>query len=261
MPSTKDIPFDDHTSFLLIGDVGTHKTYFIGTCPKPAFIFDFDGNLPILAGQEGIDYETIRELDQGTKPEKWQTALGNWYEWGSGYLKFKEKLNEIGKSMDTGECKYRTVAIDSLSFFYPLLFSYTMKTRIARKGVAYKDDRQQFGDILEIVTQFFTQFTAWPVIKIVTAHQQRAENKVSGSIDKLPAIPGKFAGQIGALFNEVYYTELEADAKGNKKFIARTSKEGSLTQAKSAKFNLPDKTELDYNKIMEHVRKTRVHVA
>jgi hypothetical protein len=252
MPSAKDIKLDDATSFFLIGDGGTGKTSFIGTCPKPVFNFDTDNGMARLAGQDGIEFETYKELDQNVPIAKWQEKQGGWYEWGTAYPKIKAKLSEIGKTMDTGECKYKTIGIDSLTLFYDLLFSYTEKER----GSPYKDGRQQWGDVLDIATSFYSQFTNWPIIKVVTTHVQRVENKLTQGIEKLPLIGGKFSGKAGILFDEVYYTE-----RVNGVMIAHTVQDGSLTQAKSRKYNLPDKTELNYNKIMEQVRKTRVHAA
>lgn len=251
MPSAKDIKLDDDTSFFLIGHGGTRKTTFIGTCPKPIFVADCDKGMAVLAGQDGIDYETYREIDKGATLAQWQKDQGGWYEWGTAYLAFKSKLNEIGKSMDTGECQYKTLAIDSITLFYDLLFSHTEK-----EHGAYKDGRQQWGDVLKIATSFFSQFTCWPVIKVVTAHVQLDENKINQIIEKLPLIGGQFAGKAPILFDEVYYTEVN---KG--KATLRSVQDGSLAQAKSRKYNIPDGTELNYNKIMEQVRKTRIHAA
>jgi hypothetical protein len=251
MPSAKDIKLDDNTSFLLIGHGGTKKTTFISTCPKPVFIFDCDNGMAVLRGKDGIDYETYREIDKGASLTPWQMKQGGWYEWGTAYLKLKAELNKIGSSMDTGECKYRTLAIDSITLFYDLLFSHTEKEH----GV-YKDGRQQWGDVLKIATIFFSQFTCWPVVKVVTAHVQVDENKISQVVEKLPLIGGQFAGKAQILFDEVYYTE----NKGGKATL-RSMQEGSFAQAKSRKYNIPDGTELDYNKIMEIVRKEKVHAA
>lgn len=257
MPSAKDIKLDDQTSFFLIGRGGTHKTWFIGTCPKPAYIFDLDNGMAILAGQDGVEYDTYVEVGKGESIAPWQKEQGCWYEWGAAYPAIKAKLSSIGKTMDTGECKFKTIAFDSLTLFYDLLFSYTEKAH----GGPFKDGRQQWGAVLDIATSFFGQWTKWPVIKVLTAHIKQDENLMQGIIEKLPSIGGQFAGKVGILFDEVYYTEQTTDAKGNRIFTAKTVKAGSNAEAKSRKYDLPDNTILDYNKIMEHVRKTRVHVA
>jgi len=251
MPSAKDIVLDDFTGFLLIGNGGTGKTAFLDTCPKPVFNFDTDNGMARLAGRDGIDYETYVELDQDGNSSKltpWQIAQGGWYEWGKAYPAIKAKLSSIGKTMDTGECQYKTLGIDSLTMVYDLLFSYTEKER----GTPYKDARQQWGDVLDIATSFFSQFSRWPIIKVLTAHVQLIESKTSGSLEKLPLIGGKFAPKVSILFDEVYYAERE-----NGKSVAITQQSGSYTQCKSRKYNVPNKTELDFNKIMEHGRKTR----
>lgn len=251
MPSASDIRFDDFTSFLLIGNGGTGKTGFLDTCPKPVFNFDTDNGMARLAGKPNIDYETYVELDQSgslTSLAPWQKAQGGWYEWGKAYPAMKAKLSEIGKSMDTGTCQYRTIGIDSLTLFYDKLFSYTEKER----GMPYKDGRQQWGDVLDIATSFFSQFVRWPIVKVLTAHVQLTESPTSQALEKLPLIGGKFAPKVGVLFDEVYYTERDGG-----KFVAITQQSGSYTQCKSRKYDLPNKTELNYERIMEHVKKTR----
>lgn len=257
MPSAKDIKLDDQTSFFLIGRGGTHKTFFITTCPKPVYNFDFDNGMAIAAGKDDIDFDTFIEVARGEKLAPWQVKQGCWFEWGTAYPAVKAKLSEIGKTMDTGDCKYRTIGMDSLTYFYDLLFSYTSKGRIDKTGQDYKDGRQQWGDVLLIATEFFGQWTKWPVVKVLTAHIKQDENLAQGSIEKLPLIGGQFAGKVGTLFDEVYYTDQVVDGKGKRLFTAKTLKAGSFAEAKSRKYDLPDGTELDYNKIMEYLKSKR----
>lgn len=256
MPSAKDLVIASNLSFLLIGDGGTHKTFFIGTCPRPVYIFDFDKGMAIHAGAEDIDYDTFRERPKGEKvPKGGQLEREGWYEWGTSWPSFMRKINEIGMSMDTGECKYKTLAIDSLTLCADSCMNYALKT-----GNKTKPEFDEWASFLNNMTTLFGQLTGWPLIKVLTAHVKRDENLITGAIEKLPLIAGQSAGKVPVFFDEVYYTEAKTEVKGispnqTKKqiFTARTIQDGVHRQAKSRALNIPDGTLLDYNEIMKIV--------
>lgn len=248
MPSAKDIPLDGRTSFLLIGDPGTKKTTFIGTCPGPVYIVDCDANLAPLAGRDGIDYDTFKEVPPKQKLADWQVKDGGWYEYGKAWPAIKNKLNEIGKRMDTGTNAYKTIGVDSLTLLTDLAQSYIY----AENPQGFKDMRNFWGVFLSNMSEFFGQLTAWPVNLVLTAHVKRDENLVLGTTEKLPNVPGQFAGKVGVYFNEAYYTEWK-----DNKVVLKTKQDSVLRHAKSSKFNVPDGTEATYQAIMKHVKETR----
>jgi hypothetical protein len=259
MPSAKDIKLDDNTSFLLIGEGGTHKTFFIGTCPLPAFVFDLDDGMAIHAGRENIDYETYKELPKGQKIQKWQAEKGGWYEYGKAWPAIVKKLNEIGLTMDTGECKYKTLAFDSLTLLTDLCLNSVISDN---GGNEYKDGRQMWGAFLNKMTWLFSQFTSWPVLKVLTAHVKRDDNLVTGMVEKLPNVPGQFSGKVGVYFDEVYYTEVKMVPSDPKKpdsprvpaFVFKSVQDGTVKQAKSRKYNLPNDTPTDFNEVMKIIK-------
>jgi len=259
MPNAADIKPEANTSFLLIGDGGTHKTFFIGTCPMPAYVFDFDNGMAILAGRSDIDYDTYVEVSNGVKLTDWQKANG-WYEYGRAWPAILKKLNEIGREMDAGTCKYKTLAFDSLTILTDLCLSYAIR----ENGGPFNDGRQMWGVFLNNMTVLFSQFTKWPVTKVLTAHVKRDDNLVMGTVEKLPNVPGQFSGKVGVYFDEVYYTEVKMVALDPKKptekspiFVLKSVQDGTIKQAKSRKLNVPNDTPTDFNEIMKVARKLR----
>lgn len=277
MPSGADISLDENTSFLLVGDKGTHKTFFTGTCPQPSYTFDLDNGFAIHQGRADMDFDRFKEVSRcrpgtaGTKEEDkikvtdWQREQG-WYEWGTAWTAILDKLNKIGKSMDAGTCKYKTLSFDSLTLLTDAASTYIKKQNATSENPSgeFKDGRQFWGVFLNNMSELFGQFSAWPVTKVLTAHIKRDENLLLGTTEKLPLVSGQFAGKVGVYFDEVYYTEVKVDKDpkdANQKkesFYFRCHQDGIIKMAASRKLNLPDGLPTDYKAIMEHVRKLKV---
>lgn len=259
MPSGADISIDDNTSFLLVGDGGTHKTFFIGTCPQPSFTFDLDAGFAIHQGRADMDFALFKEVSQGVKLTDWQKASG-WYEWGMAWPAIKDQLNKIGKSMDAGECKYKTLAFDSLTMLVDCALSYILKAHATADNPSgiFKDGRQMWQPFLSNMSELFGQFSAWPITKILTAHVKRDENITTGFTERLPLVSGQFSGKVGIYFDEVYYTDVKVTGTSpNKKeeFFFKCHQDGMIKMAKSRKYNLPDGLATDYREIIKHLKK------
>lgn len=256
MPNAADIPIDAEASFLLVGDGGTKKTTFIGTCPSPIYIFDLDKGVAPLAGRADIDYDTFRELPKGQKlVPGGRFKDEGWYEWGTAWPKFLAKLNEIGKSIDDGSCKYKTIGVDSLTMLTDIAQSYILKEN-NRALMEIRD----WGAFLSNMTTVFSQLTGWPLVKVLTAHIKRDEDLLSGRIEKLPLVPGQFAGKVPVLFDEVYFTQVSSEPKvaGSQervsKFWLQTVPDSSVKQAKSRKYNVPNGTATDFAEVLKFIK-------
>jgi len=257
-----DIKPGEGTSFLLVGNKGTHKTWFIGTCPTPAYVFDLDNGMAVHAGRADIDFDSFKEIARaragtaGTKAEDkltltdWQRAEG-WYEWGKAWPAILDKLNEIGRSMDAGTCKYKTIAFDSLTTLTDVALTYILRQHADASNPSgeFKDGRQMWQPFLSNMCELFGQFSAWPITKVLTAHIKKDENLIEGTVEKLPLVPGQFSGKVGIYFDEVYYTE----SKNN--IFTFKCRQGSMEKmAASRKYNLPDGLLTDFREIMKHVQ-------
>jgi len=246
-----DIKIDSDASFLLVGDGGTHKTWFIGTCPQPSYTFDLDKGFSIHRGRADMDYDTFMELPRGEKlAAKGVLKDQGWYEWGTAYPAVIAKMNELGRAIDNGTCKYATIGVDSLTMLTQVVQSY-----ILRENNRTQMEMRDWGAFLSNMTQLFSQFRGWPVVKVLTSHVKRDENPLTQSIEKLPLVPGQFGGVVPTLFDEVYYTE--GKVEGNPKvqrWVIRTLSDGMNRQAKSRKYNIPDGTTADFNAVLAHIK-------
>lgn len=239
-------------NILVVGDSGHHKTFFLGTCPKP-FIYDFDKGLQTAEIENRIPHATFRDLPRqftaaGIVHSKEMEAQGL-YKPGEGWLAFIKHLNEkiaaiLAKKDDT-----QTLCLDSLSFMQELAMSRVIANQVTKGGDpamhqgSYGDQQRYMKDVLNVLTVL-------PINVVATAHIQRNENDLTKITEKLPLLTGKLAGFIGAFFQEVWFVEAKED-KDEKykphymKFIIHNRAVGMEKQSKTRK-NVPDGTELDW---------------
>ena len=118
MPNAKNISSTRH-NILLIGDSGTHKTWFVGTVPG-VYVFDFDVGMATLRGLD-IEYDTFKDLaklDSAGGPLK-ATDFDNQnglYTYGQGWNAFYKRFLEIGKLIEKKDPKApKAIAFDSLT--------------------------------------------------------------------------------------------------------------------------------------------------
>lgn len=251
MPNTKDEQASAYPSLLLVGESGTHKTYFIGTCPKP-FLFDFDKTKRVLAGKD-IDFATFRDAPYGSKVTNPEKGI---YPFGKAYPAFLLKLNQIGAMMENGTCPYETLALDSLTFLGNIALNHVLAENGANNAQAVLNNKNSidqglWGLQMRLIESVMDQLTAWEIIKVVTAHVQKDTNTVLDTVEKLPYVTGKLAGKIGGLFDEVWYTAVEG-APPNEKFVLRTTKDRILAQAKSPS-GVPDKTPTEWKAVEKYL--------
>lgn len=247
MANTKDIRPDPNASILLVGDSGTHKTYFLGTCPKP-YVFDFDNGLRTIRGLD-VEYDTFKEAPKGASMKK-GGSLGL-YEYGTAWPAFLTKLNEIGRLIDEGKCPYQTLAVDSLTTLTDVCQSYILKQNNRERM-----EIQDWGAFLQLMSTVFSQLTGWPILKVLTAHIRRMENDLTKLEEKLPLVPGQFAGRVPVYFDEVYYTEVApknpAKPADGLRWHIVTTPSAIVRQAKS-RHNVPSGTETSYEAIKQYL--------
>lgn len=251
MASTEDMsPDSSGVSILLIGDHGSHKTFFAGSCPSP-FIFNLDGTMTVLAGRKGIEYETIRDAAfkrPGRTGFEFIQDKGL-YKTGTAWDRFIAKHNEIGQLLEKGTCPYKTLVWDSLSS----LTVMGMMAILNSKGhLGEAPTLPEYNILQEVMISHIAQFAAWPLIKVVTAHIERMTDELVGKTVYLPFAPygNKWRSMIPTYFNEIYYTKVVKDGD-QQKFTLITRKDDLYTIAKSP-YGVPDGTEATWDAVSKY---------
>jgi hypothetical protein len=230
-------------SILLVGDGGTGKTTFIGTCPKP-YIFDFDNGVASLRGNSEVEYDMFKDAPRGSKVFNPDNGI---YQFGKAWPAFISRLNEIGGQMDKGTCPYETLALDSVTTLSDICMNYVLNS----DGHTGNPQIQHWGSQIQLLQTVMDQLTSWDIIRIVTAHIQRNTNDVTQVIEQLPLVTGKLAGKISIYFDEVYYTAVKVGAKG-REYVLTTQSTGMIKSARS-RAKVPDGTKSDWQEIKKYV--------
>lgn len=230
------------SNILLVGDSGTHKTWFLGTVPN-LYVFDFDGGMSILRSKS-IEYDTFKEVPRGVKVSEKQKAAGL-YEFGEAWPAFFKKLQEVGTAIDAGKGP-SAIGFDSLTFLSMIAVNNILKS------TGHDAPHQgTWGAHHEYFKRIFSQVTAWPVRVIATAHIERKENDLTQTTEKLPLLAGKLAGLIGAFFDEVYFCDSAVDAKGVQTFTIKTKATPQMRQAKS-RWGVPDGVDCSWEAVSKY---------
>lgn len=246
MSNAKDIT-SATSNILLIGDSGTHKTYFLGGAPHP-YIFDFDGGVSILRGKD-VEYDTFKDASPNTKTIPKAMQDRGLYPYGKAWDAFIKKLQEVGARIDKGE-KIETVCFDSLTFM-----SMIAVNKILDDTGHEMPHQGTWGAHHEYFKRVFNEVTAWPVRIIATAHIHRDENDLTKVTEKLPLLAGKLAGLIGAFFDEVYYCDSSVDSAGKQSFSLTTKSTPQMRQAKT-RYDVPNGTAVDFKAVAPFYLKT-----
>lgn len=253
MANTRDLKGKEPTpKILIIGDSGTHKTYFAAKIPG-AFVFDFDGGMAIAAtaGLE-VEYETFNDAPRGGRTDPAQGI----YKYGQAWPKFIAKLNWIGIQIDKDAWRnpdgtMRLIALDSLTTMANAAMAYVLD----EAGYIGNPQIQHWGAQMNLLETTMDQLKSWPMPLIVTAHIQRDTNDLTKSVEYLPLVTGKLAGKISLYFDEVYYAKVSGSGDA-KAFVLQTESDALHLQAKT-RHGVPDKTPTEWDAVRDAIMKPK----
>jgi hypothetical protein len=233
MANAKDLQENPNPRFLIIGDSGTHKTYFLSQIPG-IYIFDFDKGMAIARGRD-VEYDTFKDAPRGGRTSVEEGI----HRYGSAWPNFIDRLNYIGRQIDK-DAWHRPLAIDSLTTMANAAMAYVLSTT----GYTGNPQIQHWGSQMQLLEGVLEQLNSWPVPLFVTAHIQRNTNDLTQVIEMLPLVTGKLAGKVSLYFDEVYYARVEG-SKDKKKFTFLTESDMMHKQAKT-RYGVKDGTEIEW---------------
>lgn len=248
MPNARDLT-STRSNILLIGDAGSHKTWFLGGVPKN-YVFDFDAGMATNRGRD-IEYDTFKDLarlDPDGKlwaAEKWHNEQGL-YTFGYGWDAFYKRLLEVVKKVQLKAPD----APEAISFDSLTMMSMLAVNKILKDTAQPSPHQGTWGAHHEYFKTIFSMVTALPVRLIATAHISRDSNDITGVTEYLPLLAGKLAGMIPIFFDEVYFCKSEVESSGKMKFWIETTRTPQMTQAKS-RFGVPNKTPTDFAEVQK----------
>src|SRR5678816_208893 len=166
MPNTRDDKIGQYPSIMLIGESGTHKTFFVGTCPRP-LLYDFDGTIRVLKGRN-VEYRRFKDAPKGSQIVNPKEGI---YSWGTAYTAFLEDLNKVGATIDNPKSRlWDTIALDSLTALGRIALNYVLLSTGYNVTPKTPVDPGTWGFQSGLMQAVIEQLNAWPVIKVLTAH-------------------------------------------------------------------------------------------
>ncbi len=188
----------DMRKILLIGPSGTGKTHFIGTMPKPIYLFSFDKGYDTLAGTPGIQAGICMDEDR-YKPH--------------AYADFKLKFDSLRRGEeytwpDGRKEKYKTIALDGIGLLSKYIFDHEQRVNnnIDKPGgfSVYGVVKSKLQDVIgqSVLIGEYVVATAWP---------ETSKDDVTGEIFFVPGLVGSMKDEIDAWFNCVFYMAVDKD--------------------------------------------------
>lgn len=247
MPKTSDMPDTDLTdiAICLIGEPGTGKTKFLGTLPRPLYVFDFDKGMRTLRGEPDIEYDTYRDGPYGMDK---QTG-DDFYEWGKGWIAVMNKLAEFTK-----KCPFKSVAIDTGTFGQQLAKNFARKRNPSKNGMEAME-LQHWGDVGNQMVAMLDLLIMIPnVVKAFNVHVKRDVNPVNENIEFVPLMDGNIQGRLAGFFDEVYYTNRALNKEKTAEVFTLQTKQSGLYKSARTRIGVPDNSPLHWSTIEKAVR-------
>jgi len=195
--------FAQSLKILVYGSAGSGKTVFAGTAnlderTAPTLFVDFEAGTLSLAGQD-IDVDVIRVTH------------------------FKQ-FNDVYAMLSAEDCPYRCVVVDSITEVQKLNLGGIVAESV-RAQPGRDPDRpliDDWGKSAEQMRKLLRRFRDLPMHVIVTALAQEVKDESDGSVRVKPALPGKLADEIAAMFDFVIYLDVATEkADGEYRHIRR----------------------------------------
>lgn len=195
----------DIRKILLIGGEGTGKTNFIKTMPKPIYVFSFDKGYLTLAGEEGIKVGLCMDEDR-YRPH--------------AYADFKAKFESLKKGEeytwpDGRKEKYKTVAIDSLSFLSTFLFDHEQRVN---NTIDKPGGFAVYGAVKSKLQDIVNQSIMLAEYVVCTALLESTKDETTGEIFFVPTMVGSMKNEVGAWFDAVFYMSVDKNPSTGDKF-------------------------------------------
>lgn len=195
----------DVRKLLLIGNSGSGKTNFIGTMPKPCYIFSFDKGYTTLAGMPGIKVGLCMDEDR-YKPH--------------AYMDFKTKFDALRKGEkykwpDGREEPYKTIAFDSLTFLSSLLYDHEQRVN---NTIDKQGGFGVWGNVKSKLNDIISQSVLIAEYVVATTLVKPEKDDITGELFFLPEIAGSIRDSVDAWFDAVFYMAIDKDAEGKKKY-------------------------------------------
>jgi phage nucleotide-binding protein len=199
MKKLSEIKTEGKMKLLLYGDAGEGKTCFATSFPGPTLLLDFDGKADSAAlfhrGKPVLDNIDVMELAANMVDDP---------------IDAMNKLidQQLVPAQKTGEMKYKTIILDSITTFSTACLAHIIKTNPGIKRVPCKQGvqpgMQDYGILKREFQKLVPGILSLDCNIIMTAHISVTKDDLTGQIVRGPIMDGSFSDMLPIYFKEVW---------------------------------------------------------
>lgn len=208
MPNLSEIKTEGNVKVLLIGAPGAGKTCFAASFPGPILYMDFDNKVDSAA----LFYKDNPELLSQVEVRQLSTSFT-----ADPMAEFNRIVaTELIPQQRTGEMKYKTVVLDSISSFSHLALMHILQTNPGIKGVVTAQgkmtDQTHYGVLLREFKRLIPGLLTLPCNVVMCAHVDTYKDQNTGVIIREASMDGSYSQKLPQAFKEVWH--MYVDDKG-----------------------------------------------
>ena len=219
----------DIRKILLIGQEGAGKTHFIGTMPRPIYIFSFDKGIQTLAGEPGIKAGIFLD-DNRFSPKAYAEFKLTFDKFKRGDMKYK--------GADGKEEPYKTIAVDSITALSKFIYDHEQRLNntVDKPGgfTVWRNIKTKLQDIV-------TQSLLMAQYAVFTAIIEPEKDDLTGEVFFKPSCEGGFRDEMGQWMDAVFFLTVDKTTEGEKQYKMLTVGDRRMRAKIRVPRNLVDK--------------------
>lgn len=239
------IKTEGNIKVLLIGDSGIGKTCFAAGFPTPIKYLDFDNKVDSAALFYKNDPERLNAIDVETlSPSLTESPIDQ-------LLKIVNE--EFIPQQKTGEMKFKTLVLDSITTFSAATLAHIVKSNPGIKRTVSKQGQQpglqDYGILRREFQKLIPGLLSLPCNVVMLAHMTIEKDEATGQILRHAMMDGSFAKELPIYFKEVWRAFV--DEKGVR--WAQTQSDRQYN-CRSQIPGLPNPMKLEYKELEKFIK-------
>ncbi len=224
---------------LAYGKSGSGKTCFAAGFPTPMLFLDFDGKVNSAASYYSGQEERLAGIEVVNLVPR---------EGADPIQKLTEVTKDLSAQQKSGEYKYKTLVLDSITTFSSAVLRHIVKTNPGIKRVMCKQGvqpgMQDYGILKREFARLIPGLLSLDMNVVMLGHIKTDKDETTGEILRGVSMDGSFSADLPIYFEEVYRTYVKdgkylAQTQADFKYMCRTQR------------GLPKEIELSYERIIK----------
>lgn len=204
---------------LLYGDAGVGKTCFAAGFPGPTLYFDFDNKISSAARFFAKDASRLEGIEVATLGDAKISPMEA----------FLMQCADLEKQMKSGQYKYKTVVLDSITTFSKAMLDHIIKTNPGIKRVRSAGDeqpcQQDYGILKRAFETVIPGLLKLDMNVIMLGHITTDKDELTGEMIRGVMMDGSFSQKLPIYFEEVWRAYVE-EKNGVRQYLAQTQSDG-----------------------------------